>query len=268
MCRKVQARQTDLDLSVESFGQPPPGMRFLQTATSGEIRHPIEVLRGLFGQFGVRLEDERVAQQAVKEQMSGSVGKGSYPLAYRGTGRPLAVQLSHQAPPAQASEEIERDHVLQQRDDKVAVRMQKVGQQAVGPTTDLAAHALDRDAIVGFLGKGAAFVTAPADQRIHRPAVGMRTTVRNCKNAVTGTGDLDVCLDGTSEMLYNDHVVGTPPPVVGPASFEPRREVSSFLPGFALLSPSVLFRQVRSLPHGVDALSLSINHCDREWSGS
>jgi hypothetical protein len=42
-------------------------------------------------------------------------------------------------------------------------------------------------------------------------------------------------------VLYNDHVLGTPPLVVGPGSCETRREVSSFLPDFAPLSPSMPF---------------------------
>ena len=47
----------------------------------------------------------------------------------------------------------------------------------------------------------------------------------------------DVFLDGTAKRLYNDHVVGTPPLVVQPASSEPRREASSFLSLFPAIIP-------------------------------
>jgi hypothetical protein len=53
------------------------------------------------------------------------------------------------------------------------------------------------------------------------------------------TAGFDVGFDGTGKVLYNDHVLGTPPLVVGPGSCEIRREASSFLPGFAPLSPSI-----------------------------
>jgi hypothetical protein len=65
--------------------------------------------------------------------------------------------------------------------------------------------------------------------------------LRQGKNATTGAGDVDVGFDGTGKVLYNDHVLGTPPLVVGPSSFETRREASSFLPGSAPLSPSMFF---------------------------
>ena len=125
--------------------------------------------------------------------------------------------------------------------------MEKVGQQAVSSTTDLAANTLDANAIVGFSSGRSSFICTPADQRTNGLAVGVRTTLRHSKNAATGASDFDVCFDGTGKVQYNDHVLGTPPLVVWPGSSASRREVSSFLPCFAPLSPSMPLPSSRAI---------------------
>jgi hypothetical protein len=150
----------------------------------------------------------------------------------------------------------------------MTVWMKKVGQQAVGSTADLAANALDADAIFGFLGDSIAFVKAPAEQHIDGLAVGMGTTIRNSKNVTTSVDGFNVFFDGTGRMLYNDHVVEIPPLVVGLAACT-RREVSSFLSGFATIIPvDVLSVKFYTCCRCVYIPSRLINLCDREWSGS
>ena len=65
----------------------------------------------------------------------------------------------------------------------------------------------------------------------------MRAAVRRSKDATLRIDGCHVFLDGTGEVLYNDHTMGTPPSVVGPASVEPRREVSSSLSRPAAIIP-------------------------------
>jgi hypothetical protein len=47
------------------------------------------------------------------------------------------AQMSHQLSRAQADQLVEEDHGPQQKDDKMAMRMEKVGQQTMGATADL-----------------------------------------------------------------------------------------------------------------------------------
>ena len=99
----------------------------------------------------------------------------------------------------------------------MAMGVKKVGQQAVGPTADLAAHPLDADSVVGFAGERPALVGPPADQRASGLAVGVRAALRYGERAALGENCGDVFFDGTEEWLYNDHELGTPPLVVRPA---------------------------------------------------
>ena len=222
------------------------------------------MLRRRVWQVDAGVQGEQVAQQGIQQQVACPVGEGGDPLPHRGAGRSLVVrfsQLAHQLPPAQASEKVERNHLLQQRDDKMAMGVKKVGQQAVGPTADLAAHPLDADAVVGFPGERPAFVGAPADQRTSGLAVGMGTAVRHGERAALGENCGDVFFDGTEKWLYNDHVLGTPPLVVRPPSTEPRREVSSFLLKVPAIIPVPVdsVKPDRSLVSWLPLLERSIN---------
>jgi hypothetical protein len=119
--------------------------------------------------------------------------------------------------------------VLQQTDHIMPIGVQKVGQQAVRVAADLAPHSLDQDAVVDVAGAGRALVLAPANQATAGLTVGMRTGVRDGE-AATWEGDgFGVLLYRTGEVLYNDHVFGTPPLVVGLSNLETRRGVLSFL---------------------------------------
>ena len=69
-------------------------------------------------------------------------------------------------------------------------------------------------------------------------------------------------------MLYNDHVVEIPPLVVGLPAYA-RREVSSFLPGFATIIPvDVLSVKFGTWCMCVYMPSRLINLRDRVWSGA
>jgi hypothetical protein len=107
--------------------------------------------------------------------------------------------------------------------------VKKAGQQAVGPTTDFAAHPLDTDSVVDCPGECPALVGAPADQRANGLAIGMGTAIRQGERTALRQECFDVFFDGTEKRLYNDHQLGTPPLVVELPSTEPRGEVSSFL---------------------------------------
>ena len=100
-------------------------------------------------------------------------------------------------------------------------------------------------------------------------AIGMRTTVRERKNATLNLNSFEIFFDGTSEMMYNDHVVGTPPLVVRLVSSESRREVSSFLPRYAaIILPNTPAVKLQGLPGIPEAPSPPINQCDRECCGA
>ncbi|NLF15084.1 MAG: phage integrase family protein, partial [Anaerolineaceae bacterium] len=75
----------------------------------------------------------------------------------------------------------------------------------------------------------------------------------------------DVFFDETGEVLYNDHVLGTPPLVVGPASCEPQWEVSLFLPRLvAIILAGASFVKPGSLDRLWSGLSAVIIECGQE----
>ena len=89
--------------------------------------------------------------------------------------------------------------------------MQKVRQQAMCMTTDLAADALDANAVVLSLCARPPLIRAPADQTTDRLTFRMRTSVgKDNGSARKGNGG-DVLLDGARKVIYNDHALGTPP---------------------------------------------------------
>jgi hypothetical protein len=101
--------------------------------------------------------------------------------------------------------------VLEQAHHVVPVGMQEVRQQTVRVAADLAAHPLDQDGVVDITRARRSRVGAPADQAAHSLTVGIRTAVRDGE-AATGEGNgIDVLLCRSRKVLYNDHVLGTPP---------------------------------------------------------
>jgi hypothetical protein len=229
---EVEMRQASLDLSVELLGQEPEAMRVFHAPALTLLRDPVQMPWGLTGELDTGSEGEQVAQQAVEEQVTGTVGEGGHPLLHRGGGRPpgiLRLHLAHQPPPAQTREKIERNHLLKQRDDKMPMGVKKVGQQAVRAATGLAAYSLDAEPVVDFSAERPTLVGAPADQRTRGLAARVRTAIWQGKGTALRQECCDVFFDGTEKRLYNDHGLGTPPLVVWPASRDTRREVSSFL---------------------------------------
>lgn len=179
----------------------------------------------------------------VEQEFASPVGEGANPLpdgraGWTAVGRPsLGFQRLHQATPAQASDEIERDSQLQQVSSIESMGVHKVRQQTVCAATDLAPHALNPDAVVAVGCAGPPLVGAPTNQRIGCSAFRVWAAVWQGK-AATWKGDcFGVLLDGIGKVLYNDHVVGTPPLVVKLASSKSRREVSSFLPQWCVIIP-------------------------------
>ena len=128
--------------------------------------------------------------------------------------------------------------MLQHADHVAPVGVQEVRQQAMRATTDLASNPLDFYEKIDVPCEGMPLVGTPADQTIGGLTLGVGTTLGDDK-AMTRKGDcFGVVLDGIGEVLYNDHVVGTPPRVVKLVSIEPLREVSSFLAQLLAIIPS------------------------------
>ena len=70
---------------------------------------------------------------------------------------------------------------------------------------------------------------APADQATKRSTFRMRTSIEKSEDSRWKGKGCDVVFEEAREMMQNDHVVGTPPFVVTPASSQLQWEVSSFL---------------------------------------
>lgn len=94
----------------------------------------------------------------------------------------------------------------------MTVGVQKVRQQAMSTATDLAADALDANAIVLACRARPPLVRAPADQAPGSAALGMRTTIGKSKGMTRKGNGGDVLFDGAGKVRYNDHALGTPPP--------------------------------------------------------
>jgi len=147
-------------------------------------------------------------------------------------------QVTQQALPTPALDEIEGYDPVQQNEHEMAMGMQKIGQQTVSSTAGLAAQPLNADTVVDRLCGRSPFVGAPADQPTAGLAVGVGATVWQLKRTTLGEACGDVFFDGTGEWLYNDHKLGTPPLVVTPTSLDPRWEVSSFLLNVPTIIPA------------------------------
>jgi hypothetical protein len=116
--------------------------------------------------------------------------------------------------------------------------MQEIRKQAVGATADLAADALDADAIGLQACERLSLVRAPADQDVGGLTVGMRTAVGKSKQVPRKRAGFGVVLGRMGVVLYNNHV-GAPPFVVFSTKIRPLREAFSFLASLSL-SPIVL----------------------------
>lgn len=154
--------------------------------------------------------------------------------------------------------------MLHQTDIIAPVGMDQVRQQTVRATTDFAPDPLYRNLVVDVVCTCPPTVGAPTDQTIGSLAFGMGTLPGNRKLATRKVGGLGVLLYRTGEVLYNDHIFGTPPPVVLLPSVEPLREVSSFLARlYDIISTdvySVKLEWSRRPPGAPDLLS---NQCGR-----
>lgn len=127
--------------------------------------------------------------------------------------------------------------MLQQADHVLPIGMQKVRQQAMSVMTDLASNPLNQDVVVDVVHAGPPFVGAPTDQTIGGLTFRVRTTLGDGKAMARKRDCFGVLLYRIGKVLYNDHVVGTPPLVVKLASIEPQWEVSSFLAQLRAIIP-------------------------------
>ena len=177
-------------------------------------------------------------QQVVEEQVAGAIGEGVDPFAHGGVSGAVLGQLAHQAPPAEADEQVEGDHLLQESDDETAVGMEKVRQQGVGTAARFAADALDRQPVVCLTGDGRARVGAPADQGAGGPAVGMRALFGDGEHGTVVLACSDVFFDGAGIFEYNDHAFWGHPPLVVRAAKHRRHDggCRPFWLGWPLLS--------------------------------
>jgi len=267
--REVQPGLPYLDLGVELLSQEPKGVRLLQPVALQGVGDTIQMLGRVIGQLGVGLQGQQVAQQGIQQQVAGAIGERGDPLPHRRSGGSPAAKARHQGSPAQAGQQVEGNAVLQPGSDELTVGMKKVGQQAVGSPADLAADALDGDSVAANPERCPTHVGAPPDQAAGRLAVGVWTVCGKRENATVGVNRLDVFFDETGEVLYNDHVLGTPPLVVGPASCEPQWEVSLFLPRLvAIILVGTPFVKPSSLSRRWRGLSSAITECDQDlWEG-
>lgn len=206
----IEMRQADLDLGIELLSQEPEGMRFFQAPALALLRDAAQMLWRLAGELDTGSEREQVAQQVVEEQVAGAIGERVDPFAHGGVSGAVLGQLAHQAPPAEADEQVEGDHLLQESDDKAAMGMKKVRQQGVGATAHLAADALDNQPVVDF-GDRHACVGAPTNQGAGGLAVGMRALLGEREYGLCALTCSNVFFDGAGKTLYNDHGLGTPP---------------------------------------------------------
>jgi hypothetical protein len=227
---KVELRRASFELSIEVLSQAPEVMGTRQAGAPGGMRNTMEMGRGAgVRQLSQGIESQQLADQEIEEEVACPVGKGSEPLSNGGASRARWGQLTQQPTPPQATDQVEEDNVLQQMNHKVPMGMQKVGQQAVGTPAGLATNPLDQDRIVGVTRASPSLVSPPTNQAAAGLTVGMRTAIGQGKVAAREGDGFDILLYRTGKVLYNDHVVGTPPPVVGCANLGTRREVSSFL---------------------------------------
>ena len=228
-CPEMEAGLPVLDLGIEGFGRQPETVGFFQETAFVSIFDTLEVMDRWGGWFGVRCQGQQVAKESVQQELACTVGKGAHPLADRRAGRAWSRQFVQQTFPAPALDEVESHDPVQQSEHEMTMGMQKIGQQTVGSTAGLAAQPLDADAVVDLLCGGSPFVGPPADQPAADLTVGMGAIVWQLKRTALHEACSDVFFDGTGKGLYNDHMLGTPPSVVWPPSFDPRREASSFL---------------------------------------
>jgi hypothetical protein len=261
---EVEAGLPGLDLSIEGFSRQPETVGFFQETAFVSVFDPSELIGRWGRRFGVGCQGHQVAQESIQQELAHAVGKGAHPLADRRAGRAGPRQFVQQALPAPALDEVKSHDPVQQSEHEMAMGMQKIGQQTVGPAAGLAAQPLDADSVVDFFCSGSSFVGAPTDQRTAGLAVGVRTIVWQLKRATLGEACSDVFFDGTGKGLYNDHMLGTPPLVVRPPSTEPRREVSSFL----LKVPAIILAPVDSVkPARSPGLSRSLLECSNTVTG-
>ena len=134
-----------------------------------------------------------------------------------------------QAGPSLSLHHVARDDMLHQTNIIAPVGMDKVRQQTVRATTDFAPDPLYQDPVVDVACACPPRVGSPTDQTIDGLTFRMRTILGNGELAARKGRGFSVLLCRTREVLYNDHIFGTPLSVVGLPSVEPLWEVSSFL---------------------------------------
>ena len=210
--RKVQTGSFGLDQSVEMLGQKPETVSAFYAATFGRIADAVEMAgRRRIWQICQGVESQKLAGQEIEQEFARAVGKGGDPFPNSRASRVQTREPVHQATDAQPGDEIEGDDALQQTDHVMPIGMQKVRQQAMRATTDLAPNPMDQDVVGDVVGAGPSLVGAPTDQAIAGPAVGVRTGVWDGEAATGERNGVSVLLYRTGEVLYNNHVLGTPP---------------------------------------------------------
>jgi len=140
---KGQVGLAIFDLSLDLLGHLPESVGLAQALVVLNLAAAGQVRRGGSGQLGVRGQLEQEPAQGRQQQVSGPVGKGPHPFPHRFRGRSGCGQVLHQAAEAQADDQIQPDHLLQQLKHVLPVGMHKVRQQTVGATTRLTAEPLN-----------------------------------------------------------------------------------------------------------------------------
>ena len=204
---KGQAGLVTFDLGIQLLGQLPEIVSLGQSLLELNLAAAGQMRWGWSGQLGLRGQLEQEPAQGRKQQMTGPIGKGSHPFSHSFRGWTGFWQMVHQAAEAQTDDEIEPDHPLQQRKDVMTVGMQKVGQQTVGATTDLAANPLNAQAVSFRSGTGPTMVSAPPNQTISGLTVRVWTPLWQFEGPSWATFGLGVLFDGKRKMDYDDHTV-------------------------------------------------------------
>ena len=144
------------------------------------------------------------------------------------------------------------------------VGVYKVRQQTVRATTDFAPNPLYQDPVVDVICARPASVGSPTDQTIAALTFRMGTFLGNRELTTRKSGGFGVLLCRTGKVLYNDHIFGTPPPVVRLASTEPLWEVSSFLTRlYAIIPTDVCSVKLKRSCRPPRVSYLSSNQCGR-----
>ena len=145
-----------------------------------------------------------------------------------------------------------------------SIGLHKVRQQTVRVPTHFAPNPLDQDSVADVSCAHAARVGSPTDQTIAALTFRMGTFLGNRELSTRKRAGFGVLLYRTGEVLYNDHIFGTPPPVVQLASIESHWEVSSFLTRlYAIIPTNVCSVKLERSRFPLATPYLMSNQCDR-----